>query len=108
MLLFAPVSFKDFSISGYAKRYLTAPTNFLSAVAVLVDRDKYKEYNYDERTKMIKSFWRLSLGVYRTEKCNDPQGFVRRSAALCRDHRDAENIGGTAHVSGGHCKGFIL
>jgi hypothetical protein len=47
MLLFAPVSFKDFSISGYAKRYLTAPTNFLSAVAVLVDRDKYKEYNYD-------------------------------------------------------------
>jgi len=47
MLIFAPVSFKDFSISGYAKRYLTAPTNFLSAVAVLVDRDKYKEYNYD-------------------------------------------------------------
>ena len=28
--------------------------------------------------------------------------------ALCRDHRDAENIGGTAHGSGGHCKGFIL
>ena len=51
MLLFAPVSFKDFSISGYAKRYLTAPTNFLSAVAVLVDRDKYKEYNYDWKNK---------------------------------------------------------
>ena len=32
----APVSFKDFSISGYAKRYRTAPTSFLSAVAVLV------------------------------------------------------------------------
>ena len=31
-----PVSFKDFSISGYAKRYRTAPTSFLSAVAVLV------------------------------------------------------------------------